>query len=123
MGGQMQAGGAIDGLSVETSLENIDSNTQALSGAGVAGQKVLTNANTWYAVPSTVPAAPYLLVVSKETVAGTLRWAFADVSAPSTTYGNKVSNNDIVIELAANEVVYFGTSNAGDTVNWSTKQI
>lgn len=120
---QMQAGGAIDGLSVETSLENIDSNTQPLSGAGAAGQRELTLANTWYSVPSTVPASPYLLVVSKEIVAGTVRWAFANSSAPSATYGNKLSNNDLVIEVAANEVVYFGSSNATDTVNWTTKII
>lgn len=119
----MQAGGAIDGNAVETSLSGIESNTQALEGAGVAGQRVLTLADTWYSVPSTVPGAPYLLVISKETAAGTFRWAFANSSAPSTTYGNKMTNTDLILELGAGVVVYVGSTSALDSVNWSTKQI
>jgi len=104
-------------------LALIEGNTQALEGAGVAGQRVLTLADTWYSVPSTVPTSPYLLIISKETAVGTFRKSFASVSVPSTTYGNKMTETDLVIELGANAVIYIGSSSALDSVNWTTKII
>ena len=105
-----------------TSLAQIAGDVKPLSGAGTAGTKDLTSADTWYAIPSTVPASDYILIVSKETASpGTMRWAFAQASTPSATYGNKFSNQDIIVELAANEVIYVASSQAGDDVNWTTK--
>lgn len=96
---------------------------EGLDGTGSDGQVVLTNANTWYQVPAagTVPAFDYTLVVSKETAVGTIRFSFDNGGTPSTTNGNKFSNNDFVVQLAANEVVYFGSSSALDSVNWTAK--
>ncbi len=96
---------------------------EGLDGTGANGQVVLTSANTWYQVPQagSVPAVDYTLVISKETAVGTIRWGFAGTSTPSTTNGNQLSNNDHIIQLAANEFIYFGSSSALDSVNWTTK--
>lgn len=104
-------------------LSNIEGSLSPLSGAGAAGTVALVDANTWYAVPSSVPASNYVLVVSKENASGDLRWSFANASNPSTTYGNKFNADDVVFELAANEFVYFSSTGAGDDVNWATKII
>lgn len=107
-----------------TSLSQIAADVKPLSGAGTAGTRELTLADTWYAVPSTVPASDYVLIVSKETASpGTMRWAFDDEEAPSETYGNKFSSQDIVVEMAANGVIYVASSQAEDDVNWTTKII
>lgn len=96
---------------------------QPLSGAGAAGTRDLTLADTWYAVPSTVPASDYVLVVSKESVAGTIRWSFSNGSSPSITFGNRLSTNDLIVELEANEFIYVSSTSGGDDVNWTTKVI
>jgi hypothetical protein len=106
-----------------SSLAAIAADVKPLSGAGVAGTLALTDANTWYSVPSTVPTSDFILVVSKENSVGTIRWAFANTSSPSVTYGNRLSGNDLIIELAANQVVYIASSTAGDDVSWTTKII
>lgn len=96
---------------------------EGLDGTASDGQVVLTSANTWYQVPAagTVPAYDYTLVVSKETAVGTIRFSFDNGGTPSTTNGNQFSNNDFVVQLAANEVMYFGSSSALDSVNWTAK--
>jgi len=106
-----------------SSLSAIAADVKPLSGAGVAGTLALVSADTWYAVPSTVPTSDFILVVSKENSAGTIRWAFANSSSPSVTYGNRLGGNDLIIELAANQVVYVASSTAGDDVSWTTKVI
>lgn len=110
-------------LANETKQDVVIAQTRSLSGAGVAGTLALTSGNTWYAVPTTVPTSDYVLVISKENAAGTVRWSFANVSAPSATYGNQLATNDVILELAGGEVVYVGSSTAGDDVNWTTKVI
>lgn len=95
----------------------------ALSGEGTSGTRALAVADTWYAVPSTVPNSSYVLVVSKENSSGTLRWSFDNDVAPSVTYGNKFNSEDLIIELAGDEVVYVSSDNAGDDVNWTAKII
>lgn len=107
-------------------LENQNSQIallEGLDGTASDGQVVFTNANTWYQVPAagTVPAYDYTLVVSKETAAGTIRFSFDNGGTPSTTNGNIFSNNDFVVQLAASEVMYFGSSSAADSVNWTAK--
>ena len=94
-----------------------------LSGASANGTVDLTSANTWYAVPSgTPPATPYVLVTSLENAAGTVRFGFANTSTPSVTNGN-LADGTITLRLAGGQVVYFGSSTAGDDVNFSTKII
>lgn len=116
-----------DGLPIspaeQATLEGIAADVKPLSGASTSGTKDLTLADTWYALPSTVPASDYVLVVSKESVTGTLRWSFSNSSAPSATFGNRLTGTDIVVELAANQVIYIASSNAGDDVNWTAKII
>ena len=92
-----------------------------MAGAGAVGTKALAVADTWYAVPSTVPAANFVLVVSKENALGTIRWAFTNTGTPSVTNGNKMSSDDIIFELASGQVVYCASTVAGDDINWTTK--
>ena len=109
--------------SLVTQTDQIESLLSGLDGTASDGQVVLTNANTWYQVPAagTVPAYDYTLIVSKETAVGTIRFSFDNGGTPSTTNGNQFSNNDFVVQLAANEVMYFGSSSAADSVNWTAK--
>jgi len=93
-----------------------------LSGASTNGQTVLTSANTWYAVPSTAPTAPYELTATIETGVGTVRRAFSNTGVPSTTNGEQ-STYSVSVTLDANQVIYFGSSSAADSINWSTKII
>lgn len=106
-----------------THLGNISGDVRPLSGAGAAGTRALTLADTWYAVPSTVPSEDYVLVVTKENAAGQLRFSFENGTAPSATFGNKFNNEDLIVELAANEVLYISSTVAGDDINWTTKII
>jgi len=119
--GQMQR--ASDDALLNQTLQDISDDVRPLSGVGTSGTRDLTNADTWYAVPSTVPGEDYLLVISKENVAGQLRFSFSNSSAPSATFGNKWSNEDLVVELAADEVLYISSDNAGDDVSWTAKII
>lgn len=92
------------------------------SGAGANGTRDLTSANTWYAVPSTVPASPYVLVVAVETTVGTIRWGYDNTGTPSATNGLQAPSM-LTLRLAANQSIYFASSTAGDDVNWTTKVI
>ena len=95
-----------------------------LSGLTTDGSRALSLANTWYAIPSaSVPTSDYILVVSKETSVGIIRWSFDNGGTPSASNGNKMMSDDIIIELDGTEVVYFGSSSAGDVVNFTTKEI
>lgn len=96
-----------------------------LSGAGSDGTIALTPANTWLEVPDppSIPSEDYVLVVSKENTAGTIRFSFDDGGTPSTTNGNKFTTDNIIVELAGGESIYFGSTDAGDDVNWTAKII
>ena len=107
---------------LNTSSSAIDVITNPLGGVSTNGQKILTVANTWYAVPSTVPTSPYVLVVVIETGVGTIRWGFDNSGTPSSTNGVKAPDN-LIINLEANQTVYFSSSSAGDIINWTTKVI
>ncbi|MEA2035892.1 MAG: hypothetical protein U9O94_00180 [Nanoarchaeota archaeon] len=99
------------------------SKVAGLSGASTDGSVSLASADTWYQMPSTAPTSGYVLVISKETVAGTSRWSFSGDGVPASGNGNKFSSDDIIFTLGANEVVYVGSSTAGDVVNWTSKVI
>lgn len=92
-----------------------------LSGAGTDGSVTLTGANTWVQVPGTVPTSAYVLVITKETETGTIRWSFSNGGTPSATNGNKFTSQNIIISLAANQAVYCGSTVATDVVNWTAK--
>jgi len=103
--------------------KNGDLKNGILSGASTNGTVALAVADTWYQVPTTAPTSDYVLVVSKENEAGTIRWSTTNSGTPSATNGNKFLTGSLKIKLAANEVIYFGSSTAGDDVNWITKII
>lgn len=91
-------------------------------GSSANGTVDLTSANTWYAVPSTVPTSDYILVAALETAVGTVRWGYDNTGTPSATNGLQ-SPSMLTIRLAANQSIYFASSTAGDDVNWTTKVI
>lgn len=95
-----------------------------LSGASANGTRDLTVANTWYSVPSTPPTDPYCLVVTVESATGTIRFGFDNTGTPGATNGQKMyQGEDIIVNLAASQVLYFASSTAGDDINWTTKII
>lgn len=103
----------------------IVANTQGvapLSGSTANGARELTVANTWYAVPSTVPTQPYHLVVTQEIALGTIRWGFDNTGTPSATNGNQAPSQ-LTVRLSPGQVIYYASSTAGDDVNWTTKVI
>jgi len=112
-------------FATETTLQTVSAKLSQLAGTGACGTVALAATNTWYQVPAagSVPAQSYVLVVSKENADGTIRFGFGNSSIPSATYGNRFVSKDIVFELGGNTVVYFGSTNAGDDVNWTTKII
>lgn len=91
-------------------------------GSGVNGTVALASANTWYAVPSTVPTADYVLLVSIENGLGTVRFGFSNSGTPSVTNGN-AAPGVLEIRMAANQSLYYASTTAGDDVNWTTKVI
>lgn len=93
-----------------------------LSGVGVDGQTICTNANTWYDLPTTIPVSDYQLLAVKETVAGTVRIGFLGTGTPSATNGVQwIGNSPLGVLLNGSQKIYVSSSNAGDIINWSTK--
>lgn len=82
----------------------------------------LTSADTWYAVPSTVPTSDYVLIAVIESASGTVRMGFSNSGTPSATNGVQAPSI-FEMRLAANQSVYYASSTAGDDVNWTTKVI
>jgi len=94
-----------------------------LDGTGTHGTRDLTSANTWYAVPSTVPTNPYILIAQPRTGnAGTVRWSFLSSGTPGAGTGLEIQGN-LVLRLAANDSVVFASTTAGDDVDWTCKEI
>lgn len=94
----------------------------ALSGGSSSGSVDLTIADTWYQIPSTVPVAPYRLIVSVENSVGTIRMSFSNGVSPSATNGN-LAPAHFTLPLLGGQVIYYASSSAGDDVNWTTKII
>lgn len=103
-------------------LDKIKEHGKIAYGIGSQGQRVLTNANTWYSVPSTVPDEDYLLIISLESVKGTVRFGFNNTGTPGSSNGNNAASH-LQILMPANQSLYYASSNAGDTINWTTKEI
>jgi len=93
-----------------------------LAGTSTAGQSVLTGANTWVQVPTTIPTEDYLLTFTTEIKTGVIRWSFSNASTPSATNGQLVLG-PISILLAGGQAVYVGSTVATDAVNWSAKEV
>ena len=117
-----EAGTAIEYFSpaTEEKQDSIITAIRPLSGAGANGTVALTSANTWYAVPSTVPTSDYVLVATIENGLGTVRFGFSNSGTPSTTNGNPAPG-ELTVKLAANQSIYYASSTAGDDINWTTK--
>lgn len=110
------------GLRINPATDEGLKGTSIPQGANVNGTVDLTSANTWYAVPSTVPTSDYILVIAIETSVGTIRWGYDNTGTPSSTNGLQAPSM-LTLRLAANQTVYYASSTAGDDVNWTTKVI
>lgn len=108
------------GLSINPATEESVIGVKPLSGASTNGTVPLTLANTWYPVPSTIPTSDYTLIISEESVIGTLRMAFSNSGAPSATNGT-IAPGQLTVDLAGGNAVYYSSSNAGDVINWTAK--
>lgn len=109
-------------LSADSETIGVSALEAGIKGSSVNGTRALLSANTWYSVPSTVPLNPYILVASFENAVGTIRMGFANSGTPSVTNGNQAPQQ-VVITLGASEVLYFGSTTAGDDINWTTKEL
>jgi len=119
--GESPANVAYDVTLEASSITIGDVQIQGLGGASTNGTDALTPADTWVQVPTSAPASDYVLVVSKENSAGTIRWSFENGGTPSATNGNKLTGDDASFNLQASQVVYFASSTDGDDMNWTTK--
>lgn len=94
-----------------------------LDGTGTHGTRDLTSANTWYAVPSTSPTNPFILIAQPRAGnAGTVRWSPLNSGTPGAGTGLEIQGN-LILRLAANESVVFASTTAGDDVDWVCKEI
>lgn len=118
--GVINATGSPINPATEEKQDSIITAIRPLSGAGANGTVALTSANTWYAVPSTVPTSDYVLVATIENGLGTVRFGFSNSGTPSTTNGNPAPG-ELTVKLAANQSIYYASSTAGDDINWTTK--
>lgn len=91
---------------------------ETFSGSVGDGSVALVSSNTWYAVPGSAPTIDYLLAVALENKAGTVRWSYSNGGTPSATNGNKAPRH-LAVRMAANTTLYFGSSTAGDDVNYT----
>ncbi len=89
------------------------------TGSTVNGSRVLTLANTWYSVPSTIPTSAYAITVTIETTVGTIRWGRDNAGTPSATNGN-LAPGELHERLPGGRALYYASSTANDQVNWTT---
>jgi len=101
---------------------NVEVIGRLYSGSSTAGQVILTAANSWYAVPTVVPTGYYQMVVGQETATGTIRWSYSNVGTPGTTNGLMAAST-MCIKLSGDQPIYFGSSVASDSVNYTIKEI
>lgn len=93
------------------------------AGTATDGSVTLSAANTWKQVPNVVPSNDYVLVVTIETITGTIRWSFSNGGTPGSTNGNKMVSSEIAFVLGGGQSVYVGSTQATDVVNWSAKEL
>lgn len=113
--------GGIKDEFAEGDIENFETEAAGLGGAATHGTVALNPANTWVQVPTTIPTSTYLLKVSKENEAGTIRWSLDNTTTPSATAGEKMWSDEGAVVLEAGNALYFASTDNGDDINWSTK--
>jgi hypothetical protein len=101
---------------------NVEVFSHINQGSATAGQVVLTTANGWYAVPNVSRTLDYTMVVAVETGAGTVRWSYSNVGTPGATNGLQAPSV-LCVKLSADQVIYYGSSTASDSVNYTIKEI
>lgn len=92
-------------------------------GSNAKGSVSLNNASSWFAVPSSPPSVPYLLVVSKETENGTYRVSSDGSGTPGSANGNKWWGNELSIQVGAGKSIYLSSSSTSDVVNYFTIEL
>lgn len=115
-----------DNTSARMNVDSFQRASVRIAGMGSTstnGTSALTGANTWVQVPTTAPISDYVLVVTKENEDGVIRWSFENGGTPGATNGNRMWNDDMIFNLRASQVVYFGSSTDGDDVNWAAKVV
>lgn len=110
---------AVINPATEEKQDDIITEIVAPTGTTTDGSVQLTGANTWKAVPPSPPTEDYLLMVSKENEAGIIRFSTNNGGTPSATNGNKAPKH-LAIRMSANTSMYYGSSDAGDDVNFWT---
>lgn len=109
------------GFPVNVATEETLAKLAPLSGASVNAAITLTLANTWYAVPSSIPTSAYFFAASgKSTNTGELYWAMTNTGTPSSV---GVVKGGAEGRLSAGQVMYVASSVAGDIINVTTKEI
>lgn len=88
------------------------------SGSTSDGTIALASSDTWYSVPASAPTTDYIIVVTIENEAGTIRWSFNNGGTPSVTNGN-IAPEHLAVKMASNNALYYGSSSAGDDVNYT----
>lgn len=107
----------------EAKQDDILAENRAVRGSSGDGTVQLTAANTWKAIPPSPPAEDYLLFVTKENEAGIIRFSSDNGGVPSVTNGNKAPKH-LSMRMAANTSLYYGSSDAGDDVNfWTVENV
>lgn len=90
------------------------------SGFGENGSVSFPSANQWYQVPTTPPSKNYLLIVSPEIMLGTQRVGYSN----SGSFSNGViPEAQETFVLSAGQVIYWGSTVANDSINFTTKII
>lgn len=115
----------------QSDIDLIEDDINGLGGAGTHGQVILTAANTWKQVPESgaVPTSAYILMIAPEgagtdgAFTGTVRLSYSNSSTPAAARGLRFKEKKFLVELKGGEVVYFGSTNATDAVNYTTKII
>lgn len=88
-----------------------------------AGHDQVTLTTSWQAVLSTPPDDNYVLVIVKETVAGTVRWSYDNTGAPTDDDSPIIPGLDMSLVVPGWSSIYIGSDNAGDTVNYTYRTV
>lgn len=99
---------------------NIFSKEKGLSGTGADTTITLTNANTAYQVPASIPTTDYVLVISNQSDTN-ITWGFQNTG----TLGNLlVATTGLAsMRLAGGQAIYARCASAGKVLNYSTKVV
>ncbi len=96
---------------------------QTLSGKSDSGSETIAEAYVWQQFPPAgqVPNGDYVLTISIEELAGTIRWNQNNDNPPSNTNGIKISSGSLTVGLDEHEVIYFSSTSTDARLNWTLK--